>query len=113
MNMNYDEKIEKLALAIQLRKTVVITYNGETISRKINPYVVYNSIVKNGDSKVTLDAFQIEGASVSDTLLKFKMFHVSKINSVVLHSDTFENHESYNAKSDRYNDAFAGMKNDR
>jgi hypothetical protein len=28
-----------------------------------------------------------------------------------LHSDTFENHESYNRESERYVDAFAGMKN--
>jgi predicted DNA-binding transcriptional regulator YafY len=107
--MTYEEKIEKLALAIQLKKTVVITYNNEAKSRKINPYVVYNSTAK--ESKVTLDAFQVEGESVSDTLLKFKMFHVDKINSVVLHSDTFENHESYNRESERYVDAFAGMKN--
>jgi predicted DNA-binding transcriptional regulator YafY len=102
MDMNYTRKIKTISDAINGKNAVVITYNGEEKSRIINPYVVYNST--KGIS--SLDAFQVQGNSVSDTLLKFKIFHVDKIDSIALHSDTFQIHESYNPDSDRYKESF-------
>jgi hypothetical protein len=86
-----------ITMAIIRRRCIVIDYRDEG-ERVVQPHCIFTS----AKGEVCLDAFQVSGASSSETTEGWKIFKVDNITDMLVKDDIFVTHDQFNRDSQRY-----------
>ena len=103
------ETLGNIILAIETHNSIAFQYTKDLDFSNVRKVYPHNIYWNSDNTKVMLDGFQVDGVSKSASLNSFKQFDCNLIKSCIVLDEKFHIQESYNPRSNRYNNCILGI----